>query len=387
MRKVIATLLSIIILLNLFDTNTFASSIDFGGKAEGIQEEQEGITKNNIDSSLNSGKVETYGDQMVGSADVNTPPSFLEGITSLAGNILAFIPATVNNILSFIVYGNISQVFTIQGVLTNEYGIFDINFFKDLDEDTRFSEEINLIKHQVATWYVSIRNIAAVGIAIIAIYIGIRMAISSVADQKAKYKKMFIFWIEALALLYLLQYFIIILLNISEVLVNFMIKGINGLGDSKGIEESIIKSSIDTISGAKGAGNTLISVILYFMLVYYELKFFIIYISRVFRIGFYMVISPLVSLTYPIDKMGDGRAQAFKKWISEYTMEIFLQPIHLGLYLVFMFSAGEIIKATPFLGIVFLSAIGNGEKIVKKLLNINPSFAKGIKEQKLPGQK
>ena len=99
-----------------------------------------------------------------------------------------------------------------------------------------------------------------------------------------------------------------------------------------------------------------------------------------------MVISPLVCLTYPLDRVGDGRAQAFKNWIREYTMEIFLQPIHLGLYIVFLFSAGEIIKATPFLGIAFLAAIGNGEKIVRKILNIKPKFAKGIKEQKLPGQ-
>ena len=378
MKKTIAIVLSILIILNLYSPNVLAV------EDETFSEVQQGQTQENFNGMMESGTVETHGEE-TGPANLSTSPSFLEGVTSILGNIAALLPGVANNILAMIVYGNTSQVFTIQSLLTNKYGIFDINFFKMQDASVRYSDISNGIKNSVAVWYYSIRNIALVGIAIVAVYIGIRMAISVVADQKAKYKKMLIFWIEALALVFLLQYFIIILLNVSETIVRFMIKAMDNMGET-GIEESLIQSSFDTISGAQGAANTLISVILYFMLVYYELKFFIIYITRVFRVAFYMVISPLVCLTYPLDRVGDGRAQAFKNWIREYTMEIFLQPIHLGLYIVFLFSAGEIIKATPFLGIAFLAAIGNGEKIVRKILNIKPKFAKGIKEQKLPGQ-
>ena len=378
MKKTIAIVLSILIILNLYSPNVLAV------EDETFSEVQQGQTQENFNGMMESGTVETHGEE-TGPANLSTSPSFLEGVTSILGNIAALLPGVANNILAMIVYGNTSQVFTIQSLLTNKYGIFDINFFKMQDASVRYSDISNGIKNSVAVWYYSIRNIALVGIAIVAVYIGIRMAISVVADQKAKYKKMLIFWIEALALVFLLQYFIIILLNVSETIVSFMIKAMDNMGET-GIEESLIQSSFDTISGAQGAANTLISVILYFMLVYYELKFFIIYITRVFRVAFYMVISPLVCLTYPLDRVGDGRAQAFKNWIREYTMEIFLQPIHLGLYIVFLFSAGEIIKATPFLGIAFLAAIGNGEKIVRKILNIKPKFAKGIKEQKLPGQ-
>ena len=378
MKKTIAIVLSILIILNLYSPNVLAV------EDETFSEVQQGQTQENFNGMMESGTVETHGEE-TGPANLSTSPSFLEGVTSILGNIAALLPGVANNILAMIVYGNTSQVFTIQSLLTNKYGIFDINFFKMQDASVRYSDISNGIKNSVAVWYYSIRNIALVGIAIVAVYIGIRMAISVVADQKAKYKKMLIFWIEALALVFLLQYFIIILLNVSETIVSFMIKAMDNMGET-GIEESLIQSSFDTISGAQGAANTLISVILYFMLVYYELKFFIIYITRVFRVAFYMVISPLVCLTYPLDRVGDGRAQAFKNWIREYTMEIFLQPIHLGLYIVFLFSAGEIIKATPFLGIAFLAAIGNGEKIVRKIFNIKPKFAKGIKEQKLPGQ-
>ncbi len=383
MKKTIAIiLLSILTFLNLYSPNVFASSTS-SSNGQSIVDIQQGQTQENYNSIMGEGTVQTYGDETTGVAEVNTKPSFLEGITSLLGQVAAMLPGFANNILSLIVYGNTKEVFTIQKLLTNEYGLFDINFFRMLDDDVKFHEEMNTIKEQVAIWYYTLRNIAAIGIVIVAIYIGIRMAISTVADKKAKYKKMLIFWLESIALLFLLQYFIIILINVSEIITNFMINAIGNIG-GKGIEESLIESSTKTISEAQGTANTIVSTILYFMIVYYELKFFFMYLFRVLRIAFYMVISPLVCLIYPIDRIGDGRAQAFKNWLREYMMEIFLQPIHLGLYIVFLFSAGEIIKSVPLLGVVFLAALGNGEKIVRRLLNIKPKFAKGISEQKLP---
>ena len=155
-------------------------------------------------------------------------------------------------------------------------------------------------------------------------------------------------------------------------------------GSNIGIEEELIDNVAENVNRAEGAINTLIYLILYCMLVYYEMKFFIMYFYRVLRVGFYIVIAPLVCLTYPIDRLGDGRAQAFKNWFTEITMEIFLQSIHLGIYIIFIFSAGEIIRQAPFLGIIFLAALGNGEKIVRNIFKIKPKFAKGISETKLP---
>ena len=34
--------------------------------------------------------------------------------------------------------------------------------------------------------------------------------------------------------------------------------------------------------------------------------------------AFLTLIAPLVALTYPIDKMNDGQAQAFNRWMKEY---------------------------------------------------------------------
>ena len=42
-----------------------------------------------------------------------------------------------------------------------------------------------------------------------ALYVGIRMAISSVAEEKAKYKKMLVDWVVSLGLLFVLHYIMV----------------------------------------------------------------------------------------------------------------------------------------------------------------------------------
>ena len=389
MKKTIAFILTMLIILNLYVpiSNVSASSIDFG-KSETIQEEAKGQSIENYNSLMEEGTVTTTNGEGESNpaVEVKSNPNFLDNLTSIIQTVLLILPILINNIMSYIVYGNMDEVFTVQKLLSNEYAIFDVNFFKTQEDDSvLYADLINTIKQSVATWYVSIRNISAVVIAIVLVYIGIRMAISTAVDSKAKYKKMLVFWFESVALLFLLHFFVLVALNIADTINGLMIKEMQNLeGSNVGVEEQLINNVFTNLNSVKGAASTLIYMIMYIMLVYYEMKFFIMYFTRVLRIGFYIVIAPIVCLTYPIDRLGDGRAQAFKIWLSEITMEIFLQSIHLGLYIVFIFSAGEIINQAPLLGIIFLAALGRGEKIVRNIFKMKPKFAKGISETKLP---
>ncbi len=385
MKKTIAIFLSILIILNLYNPIAKAETPIDLGETETMHQEAAGQSPDNLESIMENGTVTTNGENGADSKEVKMPTTWPDGITNVLKVVLLIFPMLANNIMSLIVYGNMDEVFTIQKLLANEYAIFDINFFKTTDENVNHAETINIIRQSVATWYVAVRNISAIGIAIVLIYIGIRMAISTVADVKAKYKKMLVFWFESIALLFLLHFFVLIALNIAGTINDLMINTMQNMnGSNIGIEEELIDNVAENVNRAEGAINTLIYLILYCMLVYYEMKFFIMYFYRVLRVGFYIVIAPLVCLTYPIDRLGDGRAQAFKNWFTEITMEIFLQSIHLGIYIVFIFSAGEIIRQAPFLGIIFLAALGNGEKIVRNIFKIKPKFAKGISETKLP---
>ena len=60
-------------------------------------------------------------------------------------------------------------------------------------------------------------------------------------------------------------------------------------------------------------------------------------------------------------------------------MQIFIQPIHLIIYIIFIYSAGEIAKEVPLSAVVFLMALDNGERIIRSALKIQ-GRGLGLKE-------
>lgn len=55
----------------------------------------------------------------------------------------------------------------------------------------------------VAVWYYALRTIASAILLVVLIYVGIRMAMSTVsAEQKASYKKMLVDWTVSLVLIF-----------------------------------------------------------------------------------------------------------------------------------------------------------------------------------------
>ena len=88
-------------------------------------------------------------------------------------------------------------------------------------------------------------------------------------------------------------------------------------------------------------------------------------------------------LTYPIDKVGDGKPQAFRNWVLEISVITFIQPIHLLIYMIMITSMGEIIVRNPLLGIIFLATLSHVEKMIKSVLKLEPNFGQGLKDIKL----
>ena len=136
------------------------------------------------------------------------------------------------------------------------------------------------------------------------------------------------------------------------------------------LEENLLNEA--TSSTEKGF-SLIIPTIVYWMLVFYQAKFFYIYTRRMFSTAFLIVISPLVLVQHAFDKVPDGQAGAFKAWVTEFALNILMQPIHAMLYTVFMVMAANIMAESPILAIVFLGTISRGERIVRNLLNIKNS--------------
>lgn len=290
-------------------------------------------------------------------------------------------------------------------IFAGNVSALDANFF---ETKTDHSNElggngksiIEQLKGTVSKWYVALRNIAIVGLLSVLLYIGIRIVISSSAGDKAKYKQFFVDWVVALCLIFFLHYIMAFTMTMSETItdvlsgddssqgrikqVNIRLIDENGNAFSDGgvpIEFSsnftgVARIKADYASSSLRMGYS----ILYIALTVYTVYFAFVYLKRLLMLAFFTMIAPLVALTYPLDKIRDGKAQAFNYWFKEYMFYALLQPMHMLLYTVFVSSALSVASNNLLYAIVALAFIVPAEKIVKQMFGI-----KGNTESTLGG--
>lgn len=110
---------------------------------------------------------------------------------------------------------------------------------------------------------------------------------------------------------------------------------------------------------------------LYILLVLETCIFFYTYLKRVFKLAFYTMIAPLIAFMYPIDKLGDGKAQAFNTWFKEYMFNVLVQPLHLLLYTVFIYAASELVRENIIYAIGAYGYMIAAEKFFKKIFGFD----------------
>ena len=68
----------------------------------------------------------------------------------------------------------------------------------------------------VGRWYYTIRNFVLVVMMVILLYIGIRIIISGVSSEKAKYKNMLVDWVVAICLVFVMHYIMSFAMNVVD---------------------------------------------------------------------------------------------------------------------------------------------------------------------------
>lgn len=372
--RIISVILIFIIINSVFlPKKTYSSYDDQVGKSK-LDDMTIDYDTYKEDSENGSSKVGSNSEKKPYKIEQGTTNSLIKNLVIL-GNI---IPTYVRIFMSLVANADVSdtdktdygKMFTIQKLIFNKIAVFDINFFKENKNDIEVQK---FLKIAVAQFYYMVRSIAIVASLLVLIYTGIRMALASIAVDKAKYKKMLMAWLEGFLILMFLPYIMIVILKINSVLLDFcetVLKSICGKGVLT-IESTLFDSS--TTSTEKGF-SIIIPTILYWMLTFYQLKFFFMYGKRLFSTAFLIVISPLVVVQNMFDKVGDGESQAFKMWINDYALNVLIQPLHALLYMVFMSMACNIVKDVPILAVIFLSALSRGERVIRNIFRIKNSI-------------
>lgn len=384
-RVTIASIIIILILNLIVSKEVYASSypsvIDNSIEKENLTQMQEGIDPGLTNSLSDEGKTNIHkgtsnGDGTYSISDeTTTTKSSISSSGTLAGGLAGVInlfPTTISAIMSYMVLSqqdssSTIKEFTIQDLVYNKFKLFNINFF---EIDSSGSDANNTIKRNVAKWYTALRSLAIVISLCVLIYVGIRMALSTVASDKAVYKQMLMDWVAGFILIFLMQYIVAFAMYTSEGFIKMLPSQSQNLEDvminGNGADDTGIREEMNNTKG----WNFVTSCILYWLLIYYQVKFIILYLKRLFSTSLLMVISPLICAVYSIDKLKDKKAQSFKIWFKEMMVNIYIQPLHAIMYIVFIASASEIAKAAPLLAIIFLGALSRGEKIVKNIFNI-----------------
>lgn len=291
-------------------------------------------------------------------------------------------------------------------------------------EDNQIFGISYLLQDTISKWYYNLRIIAIVAMMSVLVYIGIRITISSAADQKAKYKELLKDWVVGMVLLFSMHY----IMNFSNVAVYKLTEVFNSVNpvqmvpifedNINGIDGKVLstlneykvpdKGADGTVlwSTAKENGKTYVEwhtnlmgairmkaearkedgndeafigySIMFLILVIYTISFCWIYLRRVVYMAFLTLIAPLVALTYPIDKANDGNAQGFNYWFKEYIFNLLIQPVHLLIYTILVSSAAELAVKHWIYSLVVLGFLITAEKILRKMFNFKAENAPGL---------
>lgn len=278
----------------------------------------------------------------------------------------------------------------------------------------------------ISRWYVSIRNIALVAMMIILLYIGIRMLISTLASDKAKYRQMIQDWFIGLLLLFLMHYIMAFSVTLVSQLTKIVSTAVdenvysvkfpvddndkivdffneNDMtqflydenGNALGSEDGTTDVNADDVAFVlyptnllgklrlemqfdSGGFNYVGYTICYIALVFFTIYFIFIYFKRVLYMAFLTIIAPMVAMTYPIDKINDGSAQGFTKWFREYIFNLLIQPMHLLLYYILITSAFELAGENIIYSIVAIGFMIPAEKLLRSLFGFEKANTPGI---------
>lgn len=212
------------------------------------------------------------------------------------------------------------------------------------------------IKKSAAMWYYIIRAIALAAMLVLLVGVGIKMAISNIAEQKAVYKRMLVDWIIGMIILFSMHYIMVFVFYINEAFVNIIEETATDIynvqmmqlaekDSSEGVDytdeelELKIYETIRTRAYDAKLLNGLTGTIMYMTLVFFAFKYTIVYVKRFFTIMVLTIISPAVGFGYAMQKTLTGRQAVMKTWLSEYILNTIIQVVHALTYSIFISQA------------------------------------------------
>lgn len=373
-RSIIIILMISILFSHFFAKAPVFASEDLEGKFAANLIAGQQSNPDNINTILNDGTVTSNsgGEKQVD--NIKIQPGIFNAATVVVGDFFIIPPMIAIYILSAAATGeavfSAEDSISLGNIFSQKYAITNVNMFSDDEEYSNTDLKLNL-RENVRAWYLSVRNIAITLMVIVLVYIGVRsLANLTSGDIKkiAKSKEIILNWTVAMVLLFVMHFFIVMVLEIGDELIKFMKNSASEdlLNAEREVFQNVLIKMFDG-----GTGDRLVLVLTFWGMAFYNVTYFFIYVKRMIVINFYIVISPIICVTYPIDKVKDSRAQGFTNWTKKFIADVIMAPIHYLVYIIIFSSMDAIIIKFPILILPAYYMIGEAYKITKMAFQLS----------------
>lgn len=252
------------------------------------------------------------------------------------------------------------EPYTIESIIFNEVPIFDVNVFSEKagGKDIKDDSPIAIIRKLVAIWFVSFRNVTLVVLVILIMYYGMRIAISTIASDRALYKEMLLAWLKTLILTLFVHIIMYLIFTFNETLVDTF-KHVNE-------EEGSIYNTIKTRALEVPWKISIPAVILYLTLLVMWVRFIWTYFKRLFTVMFLIILAPIVLARYAIQSASGRGSQLVSNWIQKFATAVLIQSVHAMLYVAFVENALKVALTDLhgfFIALFFLNFILSADSI------------------------
>lgn len=270
---------------------------------------------------------------------------------------------------------------TMEKMVYNLVPLYDVNIFngnKAAGETVSNGSLVMLIRNLVSTLYLAIRKIAIIGLLLTLIILGVKLAIASTGEQKAEYKKKLVSWLMAFVIVFGMHYFLIAIIQINEILVDLLRTiGTNIATSISGGEYVDLSLAMRDLTYQSDMSKSAVATIMYLVMVWYLLKFRLIYFKRLFVTVILIILGPFIGIKYAIDKIRFNKSSSLATWGKEFIFTVGTQTIHALIYTIFVGMTYKMILlsdtaqiAVCILACLFFRFMTTAEKLLRDTLRL-----------------
>lgn len=349
----------------------------------------------------------------------------VSGLGNLVSSGLGLIATLINQFavmiffsLSAIFSGTTGSIFpSPDNIVFNRIAIFDVNFFNPNANSIYATASKAATGNVILKLYNSFQSIAVSIFILAAVIVGIKLALSTLASEKAACKKAMLNWLVGIIVLFLMRLIIAAIFELNELLVwkisliadnvefechildviPFVGNAISNLVNAlAAIVTGDVNASLDTVKVngytglitkfmLKGNGGDVVSSIVTFVIIGQMLTLMVIYGKRLVYTMMLGVMAPLVVVFDTLGKVLKGSSNVLSNWFREFATLVFSQSLHAIVVAISLIIIGEFQTLQVnegllgIVAIIMISSLVKFDKLIKQIFGLSDGMLGSMK--------